>query len=140
MEARIAAHQRERGSEWLTQEVVPLEQTPTLSEAQDNYEVILVDCLTMWVSNLFLQEYAYPGHIQTACEDLVNSLQKTVTPTIFISNEVGLGIMPDNPFSQEFRDQVGWLHQRLAQVEDLVVCGGSIPLLVEVSDIVREGP
>jgi adenosylcobinamide kinase / adenosylcobinamide-phosphate guanylyltransferase len=138
MEARIAAHQRERGSEWLTQET-PLELAATLESARDNYGVILVDCLTMWVSNLLLQENATPGRIQSAGENLVNSLKQTVTPTIFISNEVGLGIVPDNPLGREFRDQVGWLHQRLAQVADLVVMMvAGIPLPVKVSEVCRE--
>jgi adenosylcobinamide kinase / adenosylcobinamide-phosphate guanylyltransferase len=140
MEARVAAHQRERGSDWTTQEV-PLTLAATLKAAQDDYGVILVDCLTMWVSNLLLQEGAPPGRIQTACEDLVESLQETTTPTILISNEVGLGIVPDNPLGREFRDQAGWLHQRLARVADLVVLVvAGVPLLVKVSDISREGP
>jgi adenosylcobinamide kinase/adenosylcobinamide-phosphate guanylyltransferase len=138
MEARIAAHQRERGSDWTTQEV-PLGLVATLRAAQGSYGVILVDCLTMWVSNLLHPEDAPLGRIQTACEDLVDSLQKSATPTILISNEVGWGIVPDNPLSRVFRDQVGWLHQRLAQVADLVVLVvAGIPLLVKVSDIFRE--
>jgi adenosylcobinamide kinase/adenosylcobinamide-phosphate guanylyltransferase len=138
MEARIAAHQRERGSDWTTEEV-PLELAATLSVAQDHYGVILVDCLTMWVSNL-LEENAPRGRIQTACENLVESLQKTVTPTILISNEVGMGIVPDNPLSREFRDQAGWLHQRLAQVADLVaLVVAGVPLLIKVGDYFREG-
>lgn len=138
MEARIAAHQRERGSDWATREV-PLELAATLSAAQGNYGVILVDCLTMWVSNLLLQENAPSGRIQTACEGLMEGLRNTSTPTILISNEVGMGIVPDNPLSREFRDQAGWLHQRLAQVADLVVLVvAGIPLLVKVGDIFRE--
>jgi len=139
MEARIAAHQRERGSDWITEEV-PLELAATLDAAQDSYGVILVDCLTMWVSNLLLQDGIPKGGIQTTCENLVESLQKTATPTILISNEVGWGIVPENPLAREFRDQAGWLHQRLAQVADLVVLMvAGVPLLVKVSDFLREG-
>lgn len=134
MEARIAAHQQERGSDWTTQET-PLELAPTLKTAQDGFGVILVDCLTMWVSNLLLQEGTSKGRIQTTCEDLVESLRKTTTPTILISNEVGMGIVPDNPLGREFRDQAGWLHQRLARVADLVVLVvAGVPLLVKASD------
>lgn len=139
MEARIAAHQKERGSDWTTREV-PLNLAATLQEAQASYGAILVDCLTMWVSNLLLQKDAPPGRIQTVCEDLVASLQQTTTPTILISNEVGLGIVPDNALGREFRDQAGWLHQRLAQVADLVVLVvAGVPLLIKASDIFREG-
>ena len=131
MEARIEAHQRQRGSDWTTREV-PLELTAALGAAQDGYGVILVDCLTMWVSNLLLKEGAPPGSMQTAGEHLVEALAQTATPTILISNEVGFGIVPDNPLAREFRDQAGWLHQRLAQVADLVVLVvAGVPVLIK---------
>jgi len=89
----------------------------------------------MWVSNLLLQEGASPGSIQTACEHLLETLQKTATPTILVSNEVGWGIVPDNPLGRKFRDQAGWLHQRLAQVADLVVLMvAGVPLLIKAGD------
>ncbi|MFZ5448152.1 MAG: bifunctional adenosylcobinamide kinase/adenosylcobinamide-phosphate guanylyltransferase [Thermodesulfobacteriota bacterium] len=140
MEARIAAHQQERGSDWITREV-PLDLPSVLSAGQSGYGVILVDCLTMWVSNLLLQEGAPKGRIQTAFESLVETLRKTTTPIILISNEVGWGIVPDNPVGREFRDQAGWLHQRLAQVADLVVLiVAGVPMLVKVSDFFRQKP
>src|SRR5665647_1600431 len=101
MEARIEAHQRERGSDWATREV-PLQLAAALGEAQNHYGVIVVDCLTMWVSNLLLQEDASPGSIQSAGEDLLAALATTAVPTILISNEVGWGIVPDNPLAREF--------------------------------------
>jgi len=131
MEARIEAHQRERGSDWVTREV-PLELATALSDGQDHYGVILVDCLTMWVSNLLLQEGATQGGIQAACEHLLEALAKTAAPTILVSNEVGWGIVPDNPLARKFRDQAGWLHQRLAQVADLVVLVvAGVPMLIK---------
>jgi adenosylcobinamide kinase/adenosylcobinamide-phosphate guanylyltransferase len=131
MEARIEAHQRERGSDWATREV-PLELAAALNNAQDHYGVIVVDCLTMWVSNLLLKEGASQGGIQTACEDLLEALAQTAAPTILISNEVGWGIVPDNPLARKFRDQAGWLHQRLAQVADLVVLVvAGVPMLIK---------
>jgi adenosylcobinamide kinase/adenosylcobinamide-phosphate guanylyltransferase len=131
MEARIEAHQRERGSDWATREVT-LKLAAALSDAQGHYGVIVVDCLTMWVSNLLLQEGAPPGSFQTACEHLLTALAKTAVPTILISNEVGWGIVPDNPLARQFRDQAGWLHQRLAQVADLVVLVvAGVPMLIK---------
>ena len=139
MEARIDAHQRERGSDWTTREV-PLELAAALSDAQDRYGVIVVDCLTMWVSNLLLKEDATQGSIQTAGEHLLKALATTATPTILISNEVGWGIVPDNPLGRQFRDQAGWLHQRLAQVADLVVLVvAGIPVLIK-SDLFPARP
>jgi len=140
MEARIAAHQRGRGSDWTTREV-PLELAATLSAVQHDYGVIVVDCLTMWVSNLLLQEGASQGSVQTACEHLVETLAGTATPTILISNEVGWGIVPDNPLARSFRDQAGWLHQRLAQVADLVVLVvAGVPVLIKMSGLGQGGP
>ena len=139
MEARIEAHQRERGSDWATREV-PLELAAALNEAQDHYGVIVVDCLTMWVSNLLLQEGASPGSIQTAGENLISTLAQTAVPTILVSNEVGWGIVPDNPLARQFRDQAGWLHQRLAQVADLVVLVvAGVPMLIK-SNLFPERP
>ncbi len=131
MEARIEAHQRERGSHWATREV-PRELAAALNEAQGHYGVVVVDCLTMWVSNLLLMENASPGSIQTAGENLISTLAQTSTPTILVSNEVGWGIVPDNPLARKFRDQAGWLHQRLAQVADLVVLVvAGVPMLIK---------
>ena len=131
MEARIEAHQRERGSDWATREV-PRELAAALNEAQGHYGVIVVDCLTMWVSNLLLQAGASQGSIQTACEDLMATLARTDAPTILVSNEVGWGIVPDNPLARQFRDQAGWLHQRLAQVADLVILVvAGVPMLIK---------
>ena len=139
MEARIEAHQRERGSDWATREV-PLELAAALGEAQNHYGVVVVDCLTMWVSNLLLQEDAPQGSIQTAGEHLLAALATTAVPTILISNEVGWGIVPDNPLAREFRDQAGWLHQRLAQVADLVVLVvAGVPVLIK-SDLFPARP
>jgi adenosylcobinamide kinase / adenosylcobinamide-phosphate guanylyltransferase len=131
MEARIEAHQRERGSDWATREV-PLELAAALNEAQGHYGVVVVDCLTMWVSNLLLKENASQGSIQTAGENLIATLARTAAPTILVSNEVGWGIVPDNSLARQFRDQAGWLHQRLAQVADLVVLVvAGVPMLIK---------
>jgi adenosylcobinamide kinase / adenosylcobinamide-phosphate guanylyltransferase len=131
MEARIEAHQRERGSDWATREV-PLELAAAWRDAQDHYGVMVVDCLTMWVTNLLLQADAPPGRVQTACEEFLTTLAGTAAPTILISNEVGWGIVPDNPLARRFRDQAGWLHQRLAQMADLVVLMvAGVPMLIK---------
>jgi adenosylcobinamide kinase / adenosylcobinamide-phosphate guanylyltransferase len=140
MEARIDAHQRERGSDWTTREV-PLDLAATLRAAQNDFGVILVDCLTMWVSNLLLQKDAPPGKLRTNFEDLEETLATTSTPTILISNEVGLGIVPDNALAREFRDQAGWLHQRLAQLADLVVLVvAGVPLLIKGGSFLQGRP
>jgi adenosylcobinamide kinase/adenosylcobinamide-phosphate guanylyltransferase len=134
MEARIEAHQRERGSDWTTREV-PLDLPGALTTAPRDHGVILVDCLTMWVSNLLAGKEASPGAIQTAGEKLVEVAAASAIPVILVSNEVGWGIVPDNPLAREFRDQAGWLHQRLARVADLVVLmAAGLPLVVKAEN------
>jgi adenosylcobinamide kinase/adenosylcobinamide-phosphate guanylyltransferase len=131
MEARVEAHQRERGSDWGTIEE-PLDLAGAIAGAQGTCGVILVDCLTMWVSNLLLQPRPSDGAIQSAGEALLGVLQGSPTPIILISNEVGAGIVPDNPLAREFRDWAGWLHQRLAAAADLVaLVVAGIPLLIK---------
>jgi adenosylcobinamide kinase / adenosylcobinamide-phosphate guanylyltransferase len=120
MAARIENHQKERGPEWDTEEA-PLRLVPTLAAAENRYGVVLVDCLTLWLSNVMLQPGATEAKIRFDAESLLQTLTKVSCPTILISNEVGWGIVPDNPLARQFRDWAGWLHQRLAQAADLVV-------------------
>jgi adenosyl cobinamide kinase/adenosyl cobinamide phosphate guanylyltransferase len=120
MRARIDNHQQERGPHWETREAC-LDLAGFLAAPPDGYGVILVDCLTMWLSNLMLQEGANPDGIRAECGRLAQALAPARTPTILVSNEVGLGIVPDNPLARAFRDEAGWLHQRVAQAADLVV-------------------
>jgi len=119
MAARIEHHRGQRGPGWDTREA-PLNLAEALAAAQGHYRVILVDCLTLWLSNLMLQDKPEAG-IEEDCEHLLRALEQISTPTVLISNEVGWGIVPENPLARAFRDRTGWLHQRLARVADLVV-------------------
>jgi len=119
MTARIAQHRRDRGDGWDTLEV-PFDLVGALYQAQGLYEVILVDCLTLWLSNRLLQG-PEASELQTICLDLGAAMEKTTTPAILVSNEVGWGIVPENPLAREFRDWAGWLHQLLGAAADLVV-------------------
>lgn len=122
MAARIAAHQQERGPGWETREV-PLELPEALSQGQGQgrYGAILVDCLTMWLANLMLRQEPSDEDLAAAGRRLLAVLDRVATPTIFISNEVGLGIVPEAPLARKYRDWLGWLHQQVAQAADLVV-------------------
>ncbi len=120
MTARIMAHQAERGPGWETREE-PLRLPEALGEAQGRYGAILVDCLTMWLANLMLREDVSEEEIKAAGGRLLDLLARSATPTIFISNEVGLGIVPESPLARKYRDWLGWLHQQAARAADLVV-------------------
>ena len=120
MLARIAAHRAERGPGWETREE-PWALPELLGEVQGRYGAILVDCLTMWLANLILQEEVAEDDLKAAGQRLLAGLDRIVTPSIFISNEVGLGIVPQSPLSRRYRDWLGWLHQQVALAADLVV-------------------
>jgi adenosylcobinamide kinase/adenosylcobinamide-phosphate guanylyltransferase len=130
MAERIARHRRERGEAWDTQEV-PLELAEALAAAQGKYRVILIDCLTLWLSNLLVGGRGGAG-LEAATARLMAVLGSGSTPMILVSNEVGWGIVPDNPLAREFRDEVGLLHQRLGEVADMVVLVvAGLPLILK---------
>ena len=121
MQARIAAHQARRPPGWRTLEA-PLDLPGTLAESAP----ILVDCLTLWVTNLLLagREPDWPA--------LLAALDGRRAPTVIVSNEVGLGIVPDNALARTFRDLAGRLHQRVAARADRVIfMVAGLPMVVK---------
>ncbi|MGQ9688360.1 MAG: bifunctional adenosylcobinamide kinase/adenosylcobinamide-phosphate guanylyltransferase [Desulfobaccales bacterium] len=119
MAARIAQHRQDRGEGWDTEET-PLHLTEAIRQAQGRYRVILADCLTLWLSNWLIRGGGQ-ADMKAVCEELAAAVEQTTTPIILVSNEVGWGIVPENPLAREFRDWAGWLHQLLAGTADLVV-------------------
>lgn len=115
MQARIEKHRSERGEAWTTIEA-PIDLIGALSGLQPT-DVAVVDCLTLWLSNLMLAE----SDLETSATSLVAALRNVSAPLWLVSNEVGMGIVPDNPLARRFRDEAGRLHQRLAAVADHVV-------------------
>ena len=114
METRIADHQARRGPEWTTLEA-PLDVVAALSET-DGMGARLVDCLTLWLSNMM-----HHGIDWTAeGERLVHALGTQRSPVILVTNEVGLGIVPENALARAFRDAQGHLNQRIAAASDEV--------------------
>ena len=114
MRRRIAVHRARRGTGWITVEA-PIELAGAL--ATDSTCPILVDCLTLWVSNLLLGRH----DIATATSELDKALDERHAATVLVANEVGLGIVPDNALAREFRDHAGLLHQHLAARADSVL-------------------
>ncbi|MDI6854724.1 MAG: bifunctional adenosylcobinamide kinase/adenosylcobinamide-phosphate guanylyltransferase [Deltaproteobacteria bacterium] len=130
MAARIDKHRQDRGTDWHTWEE-PLELAAAIDRAQGSYRVILVDCLTLWLSNILMGEPS-AADLEKACGEVVEAAGRTVTPLILVSNEVGWGIVPDNPLARQFRDAAGGLHQRLAAKADLVLlCVAGLPLMLK---------
>lgn len=135
MEERVKRHQERRGSEWTTVEE-PVHLSQTLARCDGQFQVILVDCLTLWLSNL-LFTYEESGEnveerIQEDLRHLKKTLQTMVTPVILVTNEVGMGIVPDNRLARLFRDIAGTANQSLAAVADEVyVVISGIPLKIK---------
>lgn len=124
MRTRIAEHQGRRAAGWCTTEA-PLELAAALRDAGD--APVLVDCLTLWLTNLMLGNADF-----AAAEAALDGALARPAPTVLVSNEVGLGIVPDNALARRFRDQAGRLHQRIAaRAGRVVFMVAGLPLLVK---------
>ncbi len=116
MAARIAAHRARRGAGWRTVEA-PLELAGALAQASTPDGAVLVDCLTLWLSNLM----AAGRDVDEEATRLLAALAGLDGPAVLVANEVGLGIVPDNPLARAFRDHAGRLNQRIAEAAGRVV-------------------
>jgi Adenosyl cobinamide kinase/adenosyl cobinamide phosphate guanylyltransferase len=127
MQERIRQHQARRGASWSTVEA-PLELTPALIEATAGGRPVLVDCLTLWLSNLM----AADRNISAETERLLVTLPGLSGPVVFVSNEVGLGIVPATPLGRAFRDAAGRLNQAVARAAERVVfIAAGLPLILK---------
>ncbi|HJZ84995.1 MAG TPA: bifunctional adenosylcobinamide kinase/adenosylcobinamide-phosphate guanylyltransferase [Polyangia bacterium] len=123
MRARIARHQRERGPTWRTVEAA-LDPASAVRAAADA-RVVLIDCLTLWLSNLMLAGRDDEA-IDAAAADLCATASAARCPLFVVTNEVGLGIVPEHPLARRFRDLAGLTNQRFAAAASelyLLVCG-----------------
>jgi len=128
MSDRIAKHKEERGSDWDTVEE-PFCIAETIKGMSDNYKVIVIDCLTLWLSNLLLAD----KEIERELEAFISSLFTLHSSQAFIvSNEVGMGIVPENKLARRFRDMAGRLNQKMAAVADEVyLVAAGIPVRIK---------
>jgi len=115
MQKKIAKHQHDRGHDWKTTEA-PLELCEALA-AQPKGNIVLIDCLTLWLSNLLLADQ----YITEVNENLLSAVNNFGGPVICVSNEVGLGLVPDTPLGRQFREAQGALNRQIASCADLVV-------------------
>ena len=126
MTARIAAHQARRGPGWTTH-AEPLDLSGALA-ATDRQGPRLVDCQTLWLTNLILGGHDW----QSAGRALVAALPLQIDPVVIVTNEVGAGIVPDNALAREFRDAAGVLNQWVAAAADEVILAvAGLPLKVK---------
>jgi adenosylcobinamide kinase / adenosylcobinamide-phosphate guanylyltransferase len=118
MAARIARHQARRGADWQTMEE-PLQLTGVLRGHDGYFAAILVDCVTLWLTNLLMHRDD-PARVLARVRELCASFAALQTPLVIVSNEVGLGIVPDNPLARTFRDLAGEANELIAAAADEV--------------------
>jgi adenosylcobinamide kinase/adenosylcobinamide-phosphate guanylyltransferase len=127
MAARIAHHRAGRGSFWRTVEE-PLDLAAVILTNADPARPVLVDCLTLWLSNLL----GAGRVIEHEAEGLLGALRDASGPVVLVANEVGLGLVPETPLGREFRDEAGRLNQAVAALADQVVfVAAGLPLVLK---------
>lgn len=130
MQERIRQHQARRDERWQTHDV-PLNLASAIQELATEGRYVLVDCLTLWLSNIM-----HAGlDVAKECDALAESLARAEGHVVLVSNEVGFGIVPDNALARRFRDEQGRLNMKIAEVADeVVLLVAGQPLKVKSAD------
>ena len=124
MRERIARHREDRGPGWVTHEE-PLALAGRIAAVAREDRAVLVDCLTLWLTNLMLEEQ----DIAAEFAGLFAAINAAPGRLVFVSNEVGLGIVPENSMAREFRDHAGRLHQKVAAIaSEVYLVAAGLPL------------
>lgn len=128
MKERIEKHKRQRGDDWVTYEE-PIKISDVLRTIEEKYCAVVIDCLTLWLSNIMLAGL----NIEAQIEHLLSSLVTCPSSLVYVvSNEVGMGIVPENEMARRFRDMAGILNQKMAEISDevfIVVAGIPIKIM-----------
>ena len=128
MRERVASHQASRAAQFATIEE-PVALSDALLKAAADHDVILVDCLTLWITNLLMANEDVAKAVSELGATLV---QLKAAKIILVSNEVGLGIVPDNAMARTFRDLAGSAHQRLAEIcDDVYFVVAGLPMTLK---------
>lgn len=127
MQSRILQHKAERDDTWSTVEA-PLDLVETLQRVNGGEEAILVDCLTLWLSNVMFAE----RNVAVETKRLCAALKDMNARVCLVSNEVGMGLVPETPLGRAFRDEQGRLNQRVAETVDRVeFVAAGLPLVLK---------
>lgn len=130
MEERVLRHQQQRGSTWTTLEI-PISLPKAILKNSRKGSVILVDCLTLWINNLILDD-ENAAKIDKHILKLTQSIENAECPVILVSNEVGTGIVPENKLARLFRDIAGFANQKVASCVDSVIwMAAGIPVKIK---------
>jgi adenosylcobinamide kinase / adenosylcobinamide-phosphate guanylyltransferase len=127
MRRRIEIHVQRRDARWRTLDA-PVALAAAIGAECQPGQMVLVDCLTLWLTNILLGEH----DIARECAALENAVAARKGPLVLVSNEVGLGIVPDNALARAFRDHAGRLHQKMAKLADRVhFIAAGLPLVLK---------
>lgn len=118
IKSRIALHKKSRPKHWKTF-LAAKRISPLLEKIEDNFDWLLIDCLTLFTSNMILNKFA-PRHIEEEIAKTIRLLKSKKTRSVIVSNEVGLGIVPNSKLSRDFRDVAGRVNQAVAAGSDRV--------------------
>ena len=131
MEERISRHRKERGEIWITAEE-PLDVADRIHDLDRVDRVILIDCLTLWLSNQFIKQKMDIGEIHVAIEELAGSLEEAKGVVVAVSNDVSMGIVPENRLGREFRDTAGYMNQRIGEIaKKVVITFAGFPMILK---------
>jgi len=132
MRKRIEIHQAERGKDWITREE-PLDITNVVKNEAEKYEVLVLDCITLWLSNLFMNN-ENRDTILSKLHHFIAECKKTKIHVIVITNELGSGIIPMDPSARAFRDVAGEANQILAaEFDEVINMVSGIPVVIKSS-------
>ncbi|GAA6135128.1 bifunctional adenosylcobinamide kinase/adenosylcobinamide-phosphate guanylyltransferase [Oceaniserpentilla sp. 4NH20-0058] len=127
MAKRIAKHQADRPSHWQTQEVTS-ELAQTIDQCRGENQLVLVDCLTLWLMDVMESKRG----LDQAVDELLMTLQRAQVPVILVSNEISMGVVPMGELSRSYVDNLGRLHQKIAQIaENVTLMVAGIPMVVK---------
>ncbi|HBA87718.1 MAG TPA: bifunctional adenosylcobinamide kinase/adenosylcobinamide-phosphate guanylyltransferase [Geobacter sp.] len=128
MAERIARHRGRRGDEWETVEE-PLRVPEAIRESEGRFSVLLLDCVTLWLSNMLFRCEGGAGEALSRVEEFTRGFGAFRTPLIVVSNEVGMGIVPEHPLARSFRDLAGEANEMIAaRADEVYVTISGIPL------------
>jgi adenosylcobinamide kinase / adenosylcobinamide-phosphate guanylyltransferase len=131
MRAKIERHKSERPSHWKTIEE-PIELACVISETASDTQIILIDCLTLFATNMLERFGEHITASHPAIDSLCLALGSTTRSVVLVSNEVGSGVVPEHPLGRHFRDLLGEINQRVASVADNVIyMVAGLPLLLK---------
>jgi adenosylcobinamide kinase/adenosylcobinamide-phosphate guanylyltransferase len=135
MARRIERHQAERGSSWVTVEE-PVALAAALQRHDGPDSVLLVDCLTVWLSNLMTNQGLAPDSVSEHCQALAEAFPGLKGRVYLVSGEVGMGLVPEYPLGRLFREQAGRLNQMVARAcEQVVLVTAGLPLVLKGIDL-----